>query len=82
MPAGAIPKVRMLWAARSALETVNAPPFPKQLGDSEDITFLTKSRKDFSAGPWEMLLPGMDIVLDKVNDDHFGMMARFFALNV
>ncbi|KAF2168849.1 hypothetical protein M409DRAFT_20864 [Zasmidium cellare ATCC 36951] len=74
MPAGAIPKVRMLWAGRIVLETINAPPFPKQPGDSEDITFLTESRKDFSAGAWGTLLPGMDVVVDKVEDDHFGMM--------
>lgn len=78
MPAGAIPKVRMLWAGRSVLETVNAPPFPKQPGDSEDITFLTESRKEFTAGAWGRLLPGVEIVLDKVEEDHFGMMVSLF----
>ncbi len=66
-------KVSIIWASESVLDEKNEPP--KELMLSKGSHFLLTKRKDFGPCGWESLIPGADIMLEKVEGgNHFSMM--------
>lgn len=65
----------IIWASQSVFDTKRcARPTPHP-DDTEDMKFLTEARTDFSSGIWGSLLPGSEVVVDRVDGaDHFSMM--------
>jgi acyl carrier protein/pimeloyl-ACP methyl ester carboxylesterase len=68
-----MPKVSTIWASESVLDEKNEPP--KELMLSKGSHFLLAKRKDFGPCGWEILIPGADIMTEKVEGgNHFSMM--------
>ena len=73
-----LPRCSILFATESIMTGDKAlPPGDDEV---EDMKFLTEKRTDFSPGGWRDLIPGGDIVVDKViGAHHFSMMWGEFS---
>jgi noranthrone synthase len=74
-----IPKVSIIWACDSVLDEKNKPP--PELLNSKGSHFLLKARQDFGPCGWETLIPGAEIMMERVvGGNHFSMMVCFCCL--
>lgn len=70
-----MPKVSIIWASESVLDEKNEPP--KELMLSKGSHFLLTKRKEFGPCGWEILMPGADIMMERVEGgNHFSMMQK------
>ncbi|KAJ9400459.1 hypothetical protein DTO282F9_2646 [Paecilomyces variotii] len=72
---GTAPRTGIIWASQTVFETRAVAPPPVRPDDTEDMKFLTERRTDFSAGPWEHMFPGTEVLIETAyGADHFSLL--------
>jgi noranthrone synthase len=76
VPSERLPRVSIIWACDTVLKDANVDWMPNLSKDqSKGIHFLIEKRTDFGPDGWEKMLPGAEILCDKVlGANHFSMM--------
>ncbi|KAF1952277.1 ketoacyl-synt-domain-containing protein [Byssothecium circinans] len=69
------PRVAVCWAGKCALDGVRYGMFEVEANDPESVKFLVEERKDYGAGGWAELFPGISCRVETLQGwDHFNMM--------
>ncbi|PVI03119.1 polyketide synthase [Periconia macrospinosa] len=71
-----IPRVAITWATESVVDPKNNPPVELMNSKSKGLHFLLEKRRDYGSCGWDKLLPGSEIIFDKVAGNHFTMMQK------
>lgn len=87
---GRMPRVAVIWACESVLDFDSGVSIPEMAqppqGDrgSKGVHFLMERRTDFGPDGWQDLLPGAEVLVDKVvGANHFSMMVSLpFPLGI
>ncbi|TVY85230.1 putative sterigmatocystin biosynthesis polyketide synthase [Lachnellula suecica] len=84
VPPEKLPKVSIIWACETVLGDAKVEWMPNLTdGQSKGIHFLVEKRTDFGPCGWEKMLPGAEILCDKVvGANHFSMMQKPFITQV
>lgn len=70
-------RLAIIWATESVAEGQGKPKFPTLPHNSVGLEFMIDKRKDFGPSGWESLVPNVEVVMGKVDANHFSMMVSY-----
>lgn len=72
-----VTRVAITWATESVVDAKSNPPVELLNSKSKGLHFLLEKRQDYGSCGWDRLLPGTEMIFDKVAGNHFTMMVRY-----